>query len=65
MTSHMCYILIFIKTHFTKLSFKLLLLVSHIWKEPYYYALRKYLTVLHFIKMSASQMSGKDFFTAL
>ena len=64
MTSHMCYILIF-KTHFTKLSFNLLLLVSDIWKGPYYYAFRKYLTVLHFIEMSASQMSGKGFFTAL
>ena len=32
--------------NFTELSFKLLLLVSNIWKGPYYYALRKYLTIL-------------------
>ena len=52
-------------THDSELSFKLLLLVSDIWKGPYYYALREYLTVLHFIEMSASQMSWKDFIAAL
>ena len=52
-------------TRVTELSFKLLLLVSDIWKGPYYYVLREYLTVLRFIEMLAPQMSEKDFIAAL